>query len=222
MRILLVEDHTLVRRGLAELLAVSMEAVEVEEAGDARSALEIIEASPPDVAVVDVRLPGDSGLDLLRRIRSSWPELPVVILSHYDDEEYVRTALAEGAAGYLLKDITPEDLIQALSAAVSGAGNVLSPAAAKSLIQPHRPPGPEEERPAPGRTLTKREREVLSLLAGGLSNREIADRLSLSEKTVKAHLASIFRKLGVPNRVRAAMIGQSLGLGPRPQPQASR
>src|SRR5437762_909785 len=151
-------------------------------------------------------MPGRDGLELLREIRSSWPSLPVIMLSGYDNGEYVKAALAEGAAGYLLKDTAPEDLAPAILAAVSGTGNVLSPRAVRNLFEGSNlldEAPPASAVPNPG--LTRRELEVLQFLALGHSNRDIARQLFLSEKTVKAHLAAIFRKLGVSNRTQAAL-----------------
>ncbi len=219
MRILLVDDHTLVRKGLSQLLYSCMDGAEVIEAGDADEAAGLLAKEPFDVALVDIRMPGRGGLDLLREIRSTWPSVPVIIVTNYDNPEYVKAAMAEGAAGYLLKDSTPADLSQAITVAVSGAGNVLSARAIRNLFDGsdamangsrhgyHR--GTEAG-------LTRREADILELLAGGNSNREISRALFLSEKTVKAHLASVFRKLGVSNRTQAAMMAISMGIGEIP------
>lgn len=221
MKVLLVDDHTLVRRGLAQLLSTRLTDAEVTEAGDAEEAVGILRQTPHDVALVDVRMPGRDGLDLLKEIKSTWPELPVIMLSSYDNGEYVKAALAEGAAGYLLKDTTPEDLAQAILVALSGSGNVLSPRAVRNLFEgPMRRDEPNgHEARAPDMGLTKRESDVLSFLAGGASNREISRHLFLSEKTVKAHLAAVFRKLGVTNRTQAAM--QAVAMGMRSPVQAA-
>jgi DNA-binding NarL/FixJ family response regulator len=217
MKVLLVDDHTLVRRGLAQLLSTVVKGAEVTEAADADEAAELLKHAQHDVALVDIRMPGRDGLELLREIRASWPDLPVIMLSSYDNGEYVKAALAEGAAGYLLKDTTPEDLAQAIVVALSGSGNVLSPRAVRNLFEgTMRTDGPDatESNPLHDAGLTRRESDVLHLLAGGASNREISRQLFLSEKTVKAHLAAVFRKLGVSNRTQAAMAAVSMGLGP--------
>ena len=214
MKILLVDDHTLVRKGLVRLLASCLTDVEVDEAENADDALEKLGASPYDVALVDIRMPGRDGLELLKEIRSQWTDVPVIILSSYDNGEYVKTALADGAAGYLLKDTTPDDLIQAITVAMSGSGNVLSPRAVRNMFEATTAPPPvREETSYADAGLTKRESDVLQLLAKGCSNREISRQLFLSEKTVKAHLAAVFRKLGVTNRTQAAMVAVSKGLG---------
>src|SRR5439155_4798928 len=215
MKVLLVEDHTLVRRGLAQLLSTVVKGAEVTEAADADQAAEILKQAPHDVALVDIKMPGRDGLELLREIRSSWPSLPVIMLSSYDNGEYVKAALAEGAAGYLVKDTTQEDLARAILVALSGAGNVLSPRAAGHMFEGHNLP--DEASPGgsaiPDAGLTRRESEVLQLLALGHSNREISRQLFLSEKTVKAHLAAVFRKLGVSNRTQAALAAVAMDIG---------
>ena len=215
MKVLLVDDHTLVRKGLAQVLATCVKDAQVTEAGDADEAVARLREAPHDVALVDIRMPGRDGLELLREIRSAWPDLPVIMLSSYDNGEYVKAALAEGASGYLLKDTTPEDLAQAIVVALSGSGNVLSPRAVRNLFEDSMRPQPAEapETRAADAGLTRRESDVLTLLASGASNREISRQLFLSEKTVKAHLAAVFRKLGVTNRTQAAMAAVGMGLG---------
>jgi DNA-binding NarL/FixJ family response regulator len=219
VRILLVDDHTLVRKGLAQLLYSCMEGAEVVESGDADEASALLSKETFDVALVDIRMPGRGGLDLLREIRTTWPNVPVIIVTNYDNPEYVKAAMAEGAAGYLLKDSTPADLSQAITVAVSGAGNVLSALAIRNLFDGSDPMANGSHRGHHRGTeagLTRREADILELLAAGNSNREISRALYLSEKTVKAHLASVFRKLGVSNRTQAAMMAISMGIGEVP------
>jgi DNA-binding NarL/FixJ family response regulator len=218
VKVLLVDDHTLVRRGLAQLLGTFIDDAEVTEAEDAEQALQILAAGPQDVALVDIRLPGKDGLELLREIRTAWPKLPVIILTSFDDSEYVKRALADGAAGYLLKDSTPDDLRQAITVAMTGSGNVLSPRAVRNLFDnaANAAQRGSSRSVPPEAGLTRREMDILSYLAQGNSNREISKALFLSEKTVKAHLAAIFRKLGVTNRTKAAMAALAMGLGGGP------
>jgi len=215
VKVLLVDDHTLVRKGLAQVLQGCVDGADVTEAGSADEALEILRVTPHDVALVDIRMPGRDGIELLKEIRTTWPSLPVIILTSYDNGEYVKTALTEGAAGYLLKDASPEDLAQAILVALSGSGNVLSPRAVRNLFEGAA--GAEHADPRdsalPDAGLTRRESDVLNFLASGASNREISRQLFLSEKTVKAHLAAVFRKLGVSNRTQAAMAAVAMGLG---------
>ncbi len=215
MKILIVDDHALVRRGMGHVVRECFDEAVVVEAGSAETALEAMEAQDVDVALVDVRMPDRDGLDLLHQMRETWPHVPVIMLTSFDHADYVRRALAEGAAGYMLKDATPEDLEQAIRVALSGGGNVLSPKVIQNLFEEMegRERTDEGEGPRPS-GLTQRETDILALLAEGRSNRDISRALYLSEKTVKAHLAAIFRKLGVTNRTQAAMAAVSMGIGP--------
>jgi DNA-binding NarL/FixJ family response regulator len=214
VKVLLVDDDTLVRKALAQLLITCVEGAEVTEASDTTDALALLEQTEHDVVVADIRLPGRDGLELLKESRNLHPTLPVIMLTGYDDPDYVKSALAHGAAGYLLKDSTPEDLTQAIRVALTGSGNVLSPRAVRSLFERssrldhfgHA----QAERSDPG--LTPREIDILRYLSQGYSNREISKALYLSEKTVKAHLAAVFRKLGVSNRTKAAMAAVAMGI----------
>jgi DNA-binding NarL/FixJ family response regulator len=219
MRILIVDDHALVRRGMTYVVKEGFPDADVVEADGAASALDRSrDGAPFDLALVDVRMPDLDGLELLRALKADFPELPVIMLSTYDNAPYVKRALADGAAGYLLKDATPEDLAQAINVAISGSGNVLSPRVIQNLFEEHEAAG--RDNGTNGRrgeySLTQREHDILSHLAEGRSNRDIAQRLYLSEKTVKAHLAAIFRKLGVTNRTQAAMMAVQMGVGPIP------
>jgi two-component system response regulator DegU len=218
MRILIVDDHALVRRGMVHVVKEGFPDADVVEAESAASALELMRAKTADLALVDVRMPDLDGLELLRAMKTEWPDVPVIMVSTYENAPYVKRALSDGAAGYLLKDATPEDLGQAISVAISGGGNVLSPRVIQNLFEDVESPG--ESASGHGRhrrteyNLTQREHDILALLAEGRSNRSIAQHLYLSEKTVKAHLASVFRKLGVTNRTQAAMMAVQLGVGP--------
>jgi DNA-binding NarL/FixJ family response regulator len=214
MKILIVDDHALVRRGMSYVVKEGFPDAEVSEAGSAAAALVILRAEKVDLALVDVRMPDLDGLDLLRSVKAEWPDIPVIMLSTYENAPYVKRALSDGASGYLLKDATPEDLSQAINVALSGSGNVLSPRVIQNLFDD------AESNAHNGRrsefSLTQRENDILGLLSEGRSNRDIAGSLFLSEKTVKAHLAAIFRKLGVTNRTQAAMAAVSMGVGPHP------
>ena len=219
MNILIVDDHALVRRGLHYVVKEGFPDAEVTEAESAAAALEHIHNGVNlDLALVDVRMPDLDGLELLRALKVEKPDMPVVMLSTYDNAPYVKRALADGASGYLLKDATPEDLSQAINVALSGSGNVLSPRVIQNLFEEHEASG--RDHGVNGRrgeyNLTQREHDILELLAEGRANREIAQHLYLSEKTVKAHLAAIFRKLGVTNRTQAAMMAVQMGVGPVP------
>ena len=217
MKILIVDDHALVRRGLNYVVKEGFPDAEVVEAESSAVALQALrDGGDADLALVDVRMPDLDGLELLRAIKAEWEELPVIMLSTYDNAPYVRRALADGAAGYLLKDATPEDLAQAIKVAISGSGNVLSPRVIQNLFDDQEHGGTNGTGRRNEYSLTQRENDILALLSEGRSNREIAQHLYLSEKTVKAHLAAIFRKLGVTNRTQAAMVAVQMGVGPMP------
>lgn len=217
MKVLIVDDHTLVRRGLAYVVENCVEEAEIEEAAGADEAVEVLKEKPIDIALVDVRMPGRDGLELLKEMKATWPAIPVIMLTSYDHSRYVKMALTEGAAGYMLKDATPDDLSQSIQVAMSGGGNVLSARAIRNLFEDD---GEQSDEAFGGgrridSSLTPRELDIMALLAEGKSNREIARSIYLSEKTVKAHLAAVFRKLGVSNRTQAAMAAVSMGIGPR-------
>lgn len=216
MKILIVDDHALVRRGMGHVVRESFPDAEVVEAGSASEALEAMDAAGGvDVALVDVRMPDSDGLELLHQMKARWSSVPVIMLTSFDHAHYVRRALAEGAAGYMLKDATPVDLEQAIKVALSGGGNVLSPRVIQNLFEAMDGTGNDgASSPRSPSILTQRETDILSLLAEGKSNRDISRSLFLSEKTVKAHLAAIFRKLAVTNRTQAAMAAVSMGIGP--------
>jgi DNA-binding NarL/FixJ family response regulator len=216
MRIMVVDDHALVRRGMSYVVKEGFPDAEVVEAESSATALDTLHAGVEiDLALVDVRMPDQDGLELLRAIKAEWPDVPVIMLSTYENAPYVKRALADGASGYLLKEATPEDLSQAINVAMSGSGNVLSPRVIQNLFEDQETGGAQNGR-RNEYSLTTREHDILALLSEGRSNRDIAQALFLSEKTVKAHLAAIFRKLGVTNRTQAAMMAVQMGVGPTP------
>jgi DNA-binding NarL/FixJ family response regulator len=219
MNVLIVDDHALVRRGMSYVVRECFPDADVAEAASANEAIAMMDNNAVDIALVDVRMPDFDGLELLRSLKERWQDVPVIMLSTYDQALYVKRALSDGAAGYMLKDATPDDLGQAIRVALSGSGNVLSPRVIQNLFEENdssENDGPHGRHPE--FSLTHRERDILGLLAEGRSNRDIAQHLYLSEKTVKAHLAAIFRKLGVANRTQAAMAAVSMGIEPGRQP----
>ena len=221
MKILIVDDHALVRRGMGHVVRESFSDAEILEASSAAEAMEAMVTTGADIALVDVRMPDLDGLELLHDMRERWPNVPVIMLTSFDHAHYVRRALAEGAAGYMLKDATPEDLEQAIKVALSGGGNVLSPRVIQNLFETVEGATSVENGDVHHRatsSLTQRETDILALLSEGRSNRDISRALFLSEKTVKAHLAAVFRKLGVTNRTQAAMAAVAMGIGPGLQP----
>ena len=162
-------------------------------------------------------MPDLDGLELLRAIKADWADVPVIMLSTYENAPYVKRALADGAAGYLLKDATPEDLVAGDQRRdVGQRQRALPRASSRTCSRTRSPAGPNGNGRRNEFCLTQREHDILELLSEGRSNREIAQALFLSEKTVKAHLAAIFRKLGVTNRTQAAMMAVQMGVGPTP------
>ena len=141
MRILIVDDHALVRRGMYYVVKECFPEADVDEADGAVQALEVMKTGKVKMALVDVRMPDHDGLELLRSMKASWPDVPVIMLSTYENAPYVKRALADGASGYLLKDATPEDLSQAINVALSGSGNVLSPRVIQNLFEEHEASG---------------------------------------------------------------------------------
>src|SRR5437867_6201540 len=172
MRIMIVDDHALVRRGLSYVVRECIPDADVVEADGAAQALDAMKADPVDLALVDVRMPDLDGLELLRAMKGQWPDMPVVMLSTYENAPYVKRALADGASGYLLKDATPDDLGQAIRVALSGSGNVLSPRVIQNLFDDVDSTSGSGNGRRPEFSLTQRANDILALLAEGKSNRE--------------------------------------------------
>ncbi|WP_328946451.1 response regulator transcription factor [Streptomyces sp. NBC_00250] len=205
-RVFLVDDHEVVRRGLRDLIDDEPDMQVVGEAGTADQALARGPALRPDVAVLDVRLPDGDGISVCRELRSRMPELACLMLTSFDDEDALIDAIMAGAAGYVLKQIKGSDLVSAVRTVATGQ-SMLDPATTARLMHSLRDPEaakpPEDERLA---VLSERERSVLDLIGEGLTNRQIAKQLYLSEKTVKNHISRLLAKLGVERRVQAAVI----------------
>jgi DNA-binding NarL/FixJ family response regulator len=204
IRIVVVDDHPVVRQGLTAMLRWEPEIELVGEAADGQEAVQLILRHRPDVVLLDLRLPGLSGVDVMRQVRPQAPEVRFLVLTTYDTETYIAPALAAGARGYLLKDATLDELMQGVRAVVQGRP-ALEPGVAARLL----------DRVADGDgggELSERELEVLRLLVGGASNKGIAQRLTLSENTVKAHVSHIFTKLGVQSRTEAVTVALQRGL----------
>lgn len=199
IRILLADDHDMVRRGLAVFLQAFPDMQLVGEAADGVETIEQCQKVHPDVILMDVMMPGMDGIEATRRIRAQFPNVQILMLSSSNDEDLVKSAIQAGAIGYVLKDISTNELAAALRNAAQG-NSTLSPAATQALVAATaRPPEPEYH-------LTERERELLRLLVDGLSNSEIADRLTISLSTVKFHISSILNKLEVSSRTEAAVL----------------
>lgn len=208
IRVLVVDDQRLVREGIASLLDIQEGVAVVGTAVDGQEAVEKATELSPDIVLMDVRMPVMDGIAAARQIRRQHPECQVLMLTTFDDEEYVIRSLQAGASGYLLKDIPAEDLAQAIRLTHAGIYQ-LSPTVAGKLIGQL---GARVETPAPPsadvaatHNLTERELEVLRLIATGATNREIADQLVVSEGTVKNHVSSILSRLGLRDRIQAAL-----------------
>ncbi|TDN91610.1 response regulator transcription factor [Microbacterium sp. BK668] len=199
--VFLVDDHEIVRRGLANLVDVQPDMQVVGEAATARQALGRIIATEPDVAVLDVRLPDGSGIDVCRDVRSRLPGVACLILTAYDDDTAVSAAVLAGAAGYVLKDIGASRLTESIRAVAAGR-TLLDPVAVKSARSRMQDPPDDDARLG---SLGLRERQILRLIADGLTNRQIGDRLGIAEKTVKNYVSSLLSKLGLERRTQAAV-----------------
>jgi len=203
--VLLVDDHAVVRSGLGAFLLAFDDLELVGEAGGGEEAVRLCDQVQPDVVLMDLVMPGMDGAAATRAIRERCPQIQVIALTSFKEKELVQGALEAGAIGYLLKNVTADELADAIRAAHAGRPT-LAPEAAQVLIQATREP------PSPGYDLTPREREVLALMVEGLSNPEIAERLVLSPSTVKFHVSNILSKLGVTSRTEAVALAVQSGL----------
>jgi two-component system response regulator DevR len=206
IRVFLVDDHELVRRGIRGLLEQEPDLQVVGEADTAQDAKARIPALRPHVAILDARLPDGSGIDVCRDIRSVDPSIRALILTSYDDDEALFAAIMAGAAGYLLKQVRGSDLVSAVRL-VAGGQSLLDPAVTQRVIERIRQGA---QQPDELRSLTDQERRILELVAEGLTNRQIAERMYLAEKTVKNYVSSILAKLGLERRTQAAVFASKL------------
>jgi len=204
IRVALVEDQTLVREGIKGLLALEPEIEVVADACDGEQALTTIPACRPDVVLLDMRLPHLSGLDVLRRLAESGSLPPTIILTTFDDDHLLLEGVRAGARGYLLKDVSLTELVEAIRIVARG-GTVVEPVISQRVVEGVAAAEPAFEHLEPPDPLTAREIAVLKLMTGGYSNREIARALNLAEGTVKNYVSSILSKLGVRDRTRAVL-----------------
>jgi two-component system, NarL family, response regulator LiaR len=208
IRVLIADDHAVVRQGLKTFLELQDDIEVVEDVADGEAAVAAVEREAPDVVLMDLVMPRVDGVEAIRRIKEGCPQARVLVLSSFLDDERLFPAVRAGAAGYLLKDVEPRELVKAIRT-VHGGEALLHPAVAARLMDEFAA-GRAPEPSADG--LTDREREVLTLIARGLANKLIARELSISEKTVKAHVSSILGKLGVSDRTQAALYAVRSGL----------
>jgi DNA-binding NarL/FixJ family response regulator len=213
IQILLVDDQKLMREGLRILLELEPDLKVVGEVADGQAALEAYAGLQPDVVLMDVRMPGMDGVEATWRLREKWPQARVVILTTFDDDEYVFEGLRAGAQGYLLKDVSGHDLAEAVRTVAAG-GALIEPSVARKVVAEFARVAPPARKPDAGlpEPLSSREQEILQLLAQGLSNSEIAARLSLAQGTVKNYVTTILQKLGARDRTQAALRARELGL----------
>jgi len=211
IRVVLVDDEAMVRVGLRMVLSAEDDLDVVGEAADGGAAVGVVEATGPDVVLMDVRMPQVDGIEGARRVLAAAPEVKVVMLTTFDEDEYVESALRAGVSGFLLKVAPPERLVEAVRTVASG-GGLLDPAVTVRVIETFASTSPlRTQRAERLDALTERERDVLRLIGRGLSNAEIAAELYLGETTVKTHVSNVLAKLGVRDRVQAVVAAYETG-----------
>ena len=210
IRILLVEDHLITRQGIRHLIEAEKGLSVVGEAGDGVEAVKMAGELDPDVILMDIAMPRLNGIEATEQIKTKHPRIAILILTAYDNDEFIFALLRAGAAGYLLKSVSGDDLIQAIRAVYKGEP-VLDPAVAKKVIDYFKMPGEAQGISRPSEHFTTREIDIIKLAAKGMSNKNIADELHLSRRTVEGHLRTIFNKLGVGSRTEAVLYGLRKG-----------
>jgi DNA-binding NarL/FixJ family response regulator len=216
IRVFLLDDHEIVRDGVRALLTSTAGFTVVGEAGTAAEALARIPPTRPEVAILDVQLPDGSGVEVCREVRSAHPEIQCLMLTSFADDEALFEAIIAGAAGYLLKQVRGTDIVDAVRRVAAGQ-SLLDPTLTKRVLDRMRTPPEEDERLA---RLTGQERKILALIAEGLTNRQIAARMFLAEKTVKNYVSNLLAKLGMQRRTQAAVFGAEVLKDPGGGPSA--
>ena len=203
IRVLIADDHPIVREGFGAIVNAEADIQVVAQASDGVEALEQAADANPDVALMDLRMPNMGGAEAIRRLRQTNPNLRAIVLTTYDDDEAIYEAIRAGARGYLLKDVRPKDLVRAIRRVHAG-GSLLQPVVVERLLDRLGPEDADDDA-QPVESLTPRELEVLQIMARGARNRDIAQELVISERTVKIHVANIIAKLAVTNRTAAVV-----------------
>ena len=209
IRILLADDHAMVREGTRRILERESDLKVVGEAGNGQETIRLVEQEHPDIAIVDISMPVMNGIEATKGIKKVAPQTAVLVLTAYDDDQYVFAILEAGAAGYLLKNARSSELIQAVHQVYEGE-SVLHPSIASKVLR-HMTQEPRQAEEKQHETLTERELDVLRLAGQGMSNRQIAEHLVLSPRTIQSHMANIFGKLQVGSRTEAVMVGLRKG-----------
>lgn len=208
IRVLIADDHHVVRRGLLFFLKTQKDIEVIGEAKNGIEAVELVETLQPDIVLMDLVMPDMDGIQATKKIKAKWPQVHILMLTSFSDKDHVLPAIEAGAAGYQLKDIEPDELVNSIRQIIKGE-NIIHPVATTQLEETLRE---EENLPHVRNALTPRERDVLAELTKGKSNREIASSLFVTEKTVKTHISNIFTKLDVQDRTQAALYAVKHGL----------
>lgn len=212
IKVLVADDHPLIRQGICKVVELDSELIVVGEVANGKELLSKIDDLAVDVVLLDINMPGENGIQLTRLLKKKYPKLKIIILTIHDDNDYIFEAYNSGASGYILKDIDPDQLIQAVKTVYAGVPYVHPSITVKLLNVLNRIQNQDNNPQDRYRLLSERELEVLSLLASGQSNKQIAQELFISEKTVKNHISSIFKKLEVRDRTQAAVLAIKDGI----------
>jgi two-component system, NarL family, response regulator LiaR len=208
IKVLIVDDHPIVRKGLCDLIEFSPDICVIGEAANGAEVIRLAQTLNPDIVLLDLVMPGMDGIDIITRLKSDHPDLRILILTSFSEDEKVIAAIKAGAQGYMLKDSSPQDVLQALREVYRGK-SFLSPVIARKLIREMNQPMPT---PAENEVLTERETEILTMIAKGMTNQEIADWFVISRKTVITHVSKILAKLHLTNRTQAALYAVQIGM----------